>query len=88
MREVEPVGSPETAEEVEIGASPTAAVEDAGALAAFEGSTDERRDEPAEPTEPEVTRFGARCRAQQMLHYSLPYGRPALYRFCDGSGVD
>jgi hypothetical protein len=36
----------------------------------------ERLDEPAEAAEPEVTLFGARRRAQQIVH-------AALYLFCD-----
>jgi hypothetical protein len=73
---IESVRGPVWGEQGEVGARAAATVEDAGAGRARESLPDERLDEPPEAAEPEVTLFGARRRAQQIVH-------AALYLFCD-----
>ena len=69
-RDVESVRGAVAAEQLEIRARAAAAVEQARVGASGEGAPDERRDEPAEAAKPEMIRFGARRRAQEVVHVS------------------
>src|SRR5262249_25377762 len=82
--EVEAVGAAEALKQIDVGAGPAPAVDDAQVGAAGDRGADERRDEGSETPEPEVTGFGARRRAQQVLHRGRLY-RYALYRPITGS---
>ena len=68
LGQVEAVGAPEPSEQLEVGAGAAPAVEDPRACTAVERLANRGRDERAEAAKPEMTRFGARGGAQQVVH--------------------
>jgi hypothetical protein len=67
-RQIEAVGAPELFKERQVIAGAAATIEDQGADAVFGRLTEQRRDEQSEAPKPEMSRFGTRGCAQQMLH--------------------
>src|SRR5207244_10342728 len=65
---IEAVGASESREQVDVGAGAAPAIEKACIRPAVDGALEKGDDEGPETAEPEVTRLGARRRAQQMLH--------------------
>src|SRR5262249_3218198 len=67
-RQIEAESAPVLSKEYQVVAGAAPAVEDQRSAAAFGRLTEQRCDEQSEATKPEMSRFSARRRAQQMLH--------------------
>src|SRR4029077_2035214 len=70
-RHVESVSRTKFCKEGQVGTGPATTVKNADACGASERPAKERCDEPSEAAKPEMTRFGARCGAQQIVHNVL-----------------
>ena len=68
LGEIEAVGAAEPSKQFEICACSAAAVEHERCSSAANGGSNERRDEPAEATKPEMPRLGGRRGAEEVLH--------------------